>query len=41
MSEDMYEYTGRELITWPQEPVTGVTRMLGSAGATESPASVV
>ena len=25
---DMYEYTGRELITWPQEPVTGVTRML-------------
>ena len=25
---DMYEYTGRELITWTQEPVTGVTRML-------------
>lgn len=25
---DMFEYTGRALITWPQEPVTGVTRML-------------
>ena len=25
---DTFEYTGRVLITWPQEPVTGVKRML-------------
>ena len=25
---DTFEYPGRALITWPQEPVTGVKRML-------------